>query len=47
MIQSAERDGARCGKTIGVLHAGNQAAGAYRHIGYKNYCIGIDLHLVK
>jgi GNAT superfamily N-acetyltransferase len=47
LIQFAEREGIQCGKSIGVLHGGSKIAGAYRRIGYKEYCRGIDLHLIE
>jgi GNAT superfamily N-acetyltransferase len=47
LIQTAECDGIQCGKTIGVLHSGPESAGAYRRIGYREYCRGIDLHLIE
>ena len=45
LIQSAERDGIQQDKTIGVLHGFPEAVGAYRRIGYKEYCKTIVLEL--
>lgn len=43
LIQAAERDGIINGKTVGTLHARPGAVGAYRRIGYNDYCIGLEL----
>jgi GNAT superfamily N-acetyltransferase len=45
LIQMAERDGVSRGKTTGVLHGRPDAVGAYRRIGYKDYCRGIEAEL--
>ena len=45
LIHAAERDGFRQGKTIGVLHGFPKAVGAYRRIGYQEYCVAIVLEL--
>ena len=46
LIQMAERDGIKSGKTIGVLGALPGAVGAYHRVGYKNYCMTTVLELV-
>ncbi|MCL1807485.1 MAG: GNAT family N-acetyltransferase [Oscillospiraceae bacterium] len=45
LIQAAEREGMRHGKTTGVLHGRPCAVNAYRRIGYKDICRTIDLEL--
>jgi ribosomal protein S18 acetylase RimI-like enzyme len=45
IIQTAEHDGFQHGKTVGVLHGFPAAVGAYRRIGYIEYCMTIVLEL--
>ncbi|MCL2498756.1 MAG: GNAT family N-acetyltransferase [Defluviitaleaceae bacterium] len=45
LIQMAESDGIKNGKTIGVLGAFPDAVGAYRRVGYKGYCTTTVLEL--
>jgi ribosomal protein S18 acetylase RimI-like enzyme len=45
LIQEAERGGILHGKKVGVLHGRPDAVGAYRRIGYRDYCKGIDLEM--
>ena len=47
LIQAAECDGFQNGKTIGVLYGFPEAIGAYRRIGYKEYCLAIILELIQ
>ncbi|MDR0928691.1 MAG: GNAT family N-acetyltransferase [Oscillospiraceae bacterium] len=47
LIQMAERDALLSGKTIGVLRAYPAIAGSYRRIGYREYCRGIGMELIK
>jgi len=46
LIQEAEREGVNCGKVIGVLHALTDAVGAYKRIGYREYCKTIQMELI-
>ena len=46
LIQMAEHDGILHGKKTCVLHGRPDAVGAYRRIGYRDYCKGIDLELI-
>jgi ribosomal protein S18 acetylase RimI-like enzyme len=46
LIQEAERDGFQQGKKTSVLHGRPDAVGAYRRIGYRDYCRGIDLEMI-
>jgi GNAT superfamily N-acetyltransferase len=47
LIQTAEKEAYRCGKTIGTIHGGTDVAGAYRRVGYKEYVRGIDAHFIE
>jgi hypothetical protein len=46
LIQKAEHDGVQYGKKVAVLHGRPGAVGAYRRIGYRDYCKGIDLEMI-
>ncbi len=43
LIQMAEQDALLHGKNISVLHSRPNALGAYRRIGYREYCRGIEI----
>jgi len=45
LIQEAEYEGIKHGKTIGVLGAYPGAVGAYKRVGYREYCYTIILEL--
>ena len=47
LIQEAEREAIKQGKAIGVLHALTDAVGAYKRIGYKEYCKTVQLELLN
>ena len=47
LIQMAEQDGILHSKNIGVLHGRPGAVGAYRRIGYRKYCRGVELEMIN
>jgi len=47
LIQAAERNGIQHGKSTGVLCAYQDAVGAYKRVGYREYCQFVAIELAK